>query len=200
MTVRLGAVRWLLAILVGCGGDDALQPMGGVGEQCYPNGTCNDGLMCVAATCTPVELVDAGVDDAMVDAASADAFVCPADPLEPNQSSIAPTATPIDGSALTATYAAAVCPKGDRDTFSLEITEGGRNIEFIFDSPYASLGQVLLLNAGAIAIALAPTTSTTRKRGYAPAVPVGSYYVQVRGATATAVVDSYQLTINVTGP
>jgi hypothetical protein len=56
------------------------------------------------------------------------------------------------------------------------------------------------LNTGGIELAYAVTTSTTQKRGYTPSVSAGTYFVQVRGATGSAVVDTYQLTINVTGP
>jgi hypothetical protein len=121
----------LLPIATACGGDDASPGTGDLGQRCYPNLTCNAGLVCIAGTCAAD--VDGGV--------AGDAFVCPADPLEANDSTNVATDTAIDNAAQSAAYTATICPKGDRDTFRVSTSQPGRNIEFILESPYARSGS-----------------------------------------------------------
>lgn len=58
--MNLRALIVLILFAVGCGGESTL-PAGTEGAPCYPNGTCNLGLVCVATTCTTAT-ADAGTD------------------------------------------------------------------------------------------------------------------------------------------
>lgn len=58
--MNLRAQIFLILFAVGCGGESTL-PAGTAGAPCYPNGTCNLGLVCVATTCTTT-IADAGTD------------------------------------------------------------------------------------------------------------------------------------------
>lgn len=52
-----------LSFVVGCGGASTPRAVGSDEGACYPNGTCDPGLDCVAATCVPATIADAGADD-----------------------------------------------------------------------------------------------------------------------------------------
>ncbi len=60
MRTTIAAAATLILAIAGCGGESTL-PAGTEGAPCYPNGTCNLGLVCVATTCTTTT-ADAGTD------------------------------------------------------------------------------------------------------------------------------------------
>lgn len=124
--------------------------------------------------------------------------------LEPNDTITNAFQTPVATQKNTLTFAGlAICPMGDKDTYSITITTANQNLEMIFD--YDDGGAELqgsLLNSGGVPIANAsPTTMARQKRAYAPNMPTGTYYAQVYGPNSgTATTNNYKLTINVTGP
>jgi hypothetical protein len=96
----------------------------------------------------------------------------------------------------------AICPAGDKDTYSMMIQTTGENLEVIveYESGGADL-QAQILNSGGVPIANATSTGATTKRGYVANLPVGVYYAQVTGPSSGSVTtNNYKLTINVTGP
>ncbi len=76
----------LAAAVIGsaCGGKDNPGNYGGLGEACYPNNTCNSGLVCKADTCVEQDGgIDSGVEDAGLDA-KVDAYLDSSVDAEPD--------------------------------------------------------------------------------------------------------------------
>jgi hypothetical protein len=98
----------------------------------------------------------------------------------------------------------AICPAGDKDNYSIQITTTGENIEMLvdFDTDGAAL-QGAILNAGGTAVANAMPIqgSPGHLRAYLANAPIGTYYSQVFGpADGSLTMNNYNLTINITGP
>ncbi|MFP6683651.1 MAG: hypothetical protein VB934_03025, partial [Polyangiaceae bacterium] len=63
----LGCVALVLSLTVfGCGDSDD-GGVGGKGQDCYPNGTCDAGSMCVNGVCAPEDAPDASHGADVVD-------------------------------------------------------------------------------------------------------------------------------------
>ena len=124
--------------------------------------------------------------------------------LEPNDTIQMAFQTPVATQKNTLTFAGlAICPAGDKDTYSITITQMGQNLEMIFDYDEGGADlQGSLLNAGGVPIANASATTTMRqKRAYVPNMPAGTAYAQVYGPNSgSSTTNNYKLTINVTGP
>jgi len=122
--------------------------------------------------------------------------------LEPNDNTATAWITPVDTTKSFPLSSLAICPAGDKDTYSIMITTAQENLEMIveYEAGGADL-QGAILNSGGISIANATMTTTNTKRAYTPNLPVGIYYVQVSGpASGTLTTNNYKLNINVTGP
>ena len=124
--------------------------------------------------------------------------------LEPNDTIMNAFQTPVATQKNTLTFAGlAICPMGDKDTYSVTITTMNQNLEMIieYDEGGADLSGSLL-NSGGVPIANAAATGTARqKKAAAPNLPTGTYYAQVYGPNSgTGTTNNYKLTINVTGP
>jgi len=124
--------------------------------------------------------------------------------LEPNDSIAMAWVTPVDTRKNFPLSSLAICPGGDKDTFSMQITVANENVEVLidFDTAGAAL-QGSILNSGgtAIAQAMPVTGSPGHIRGYVANLPVGTYYAQVFGpASGSVTTNNYNLTINITGP
>ncbi|MBV8760198.1 MAG: hypothetical protein JO257_23095 [Deltaproteobacteria bacterium] len=124
--------------------------------------------------------------------------------LEPNDSITMAWQTPVDTRKNFPLTMLAICPAGDKDTYSMAITVANENVEVLidFDVSGAAL-QGAILNAGGTAIqnAMPITGSPGHIRAYVANLPVGTYYAQVFGPNSgTPATNNYNLTINVTGP
>jgi hypothetical protein len=124
--------------------------------------------------------------------------------LEPNDSITSAFQTPVATQKNTLTFAGlAICPGGDKDTYSITITATGQNLEMIFD--YDDGGAELqgaLLNSSGVPIQNASLTTTARqKKAMVANLPAGTFYAQVYGPNSGGLTtNNYKLTINVTGP
>lgn len=152
---------------------------GELGGPCLPDGTCADGLTCVADMCRGGQSVtDAPRDTPGTPPADA---LC-TDNSEPNESLGTATVTTVDGVKNLAYIALAICPATDIDVFRVSIGTANEALEAIVDYQNASSGIFMsILNSGGVAIANATATAQPKRlRAYAPNLPVGTYYVQVR--------------------
>jgi len=124
--------------------------------------------------------------------------------LEPNDSIAMAWVTPVDTRKNFPLSSLAICPEGDKDTYSMQITVASENVEVLVD--YDTAGAALqgsILNAGGTAIAQAMPISGSpgHIRAYVANLPVGTYYAQVFGpASGSVTTNNYNLTINITGP
>jgi hypothetical protein len=192
----------IVTAAIGCGGNDDAK--GELNGACFPNGTCNDGLACVAGVCKSLTL-DASVPDmSLGDAprdAPGDAPVCTT-ALEPNETIQAATVTGVASTQTARTYTGLmICPAGDKDHFAVNIVTANTNLEMLIDfDPTLSIGQGSILNSGGVPLANAAQVSgmPNRLRAYTPNLPTGTYYVVVYAGTN--MISSYQLTLTVTGP
>jgi hypothetical protein len=125
--------------------------------------------------------------------------------LEPNETIQMAYQTPVATQKMTVSFAGlAICPPGDKDTYSITITTANQNLEMLieYDDGGAEL-QGSLLNSGGVPIANAAAVSgvNRQKRAYTPNLPVGTYYAQVYGPNSgTLTTNNYKLTVNATGP
>jgi hypothetical protein len=124
--------------------------------------------------------------------------------LEPNDTIAQAWMTPVDTRKSFPLTDLAICPEGDKDNYSMQITVANENVEVLVD--YDTAGAALqgaILNAGGtpIAQAMPITGSPGHIRAYVASLPVGTYYTQVFGPASGAVTtNNYSLTINITGP
>jgi hypothetical protein len=126
--------------------------------------------------------------------------------LEPNDSIQMAFQTPVATQKNTLMFAGlAICPAGDKDTYSITITMANQNLEMIieYDLGAGADLQGSILNSSGTPIANAATMSGVdgKRRAYTPNLPTGTYYAQVYGPNSGAVqTNNYKLTVNVTGP
>jgi hypothetical protein len=163
----------LAFVLLGCGGDNSNQ--GQVGGHCYPNGTCDVGLSCVAGVCLALDAPlfhDAAID------ATIDALACSDDsPLEPNDTIQTAFQTPVDTQSASVSFAAlAICPPGDKDHYAIDISTASSGIEVIVSWTSGPSLALSLLNAGGAAIANGSPMGANAVRTCAPNLPIGKYY------------------------
>src|SRR5262245_42939075 len=121
-------------------------------------------------------------------------------PLEPNNSITNAWQTPVDTTKMFPLAGLAICPSGDKDTYSVTIRTANENLEMVVE--YHSMGAVLqgaILNSGGIAIgpATAVSGAANKIRAYTPNLPTGVYYVQVYAPTTGLTTNNYKLDINV---
>ena len=123
---------------------------------------------------------------------------------EPNDMLAEASDVNIDGVKTYSIADRAVCPAGDKDTFSVMITTASENVEATIT--YAGGADLSggILNTGGVTIARAEPVSGEAKtvRAFVRNLPIGQYYVQVYapiGAGSLAV-NNYKLSIEVTGP
>jgi hypothetical protein len=125
--------------------------------------------------------------------------------LEPNDMIAQAFQTPVATTKNTLTFAGlAICPAGDKDNYSVTITQANQNLEVLieYDAAGADL-QGSILNSGGNPIANAsPVTGMAGvRRAYTPNLPTGVYYAAVFGpATGALTTNNYKMTITVTGP
>lgn len=124
--------------------------------------------------------------------------------LEPNDSTSTAWITPVDTTKTFPLSSLAICPAGDKDTYSVMMTTANQNLEMLVE--YEASGAELqgsILNSGGVPIANASPASGAQntKRAYTPNLPTGIYYVQVVGPNqGSLTTNNYKLTITVTGP
>ena len=163
---------------------------------------CPDGYTCNMASGSAGVCTKAGGSGVPVDGTPSN---CADDSsLEPNDSITMAWQTPVDTRKNFPLSMLAICPDGDKDTYSMAITVANENIEVLvdFDVTGAAL-QGAILNSGgtAIANAMPITGSPGHIRAYVANVPVGTYYAQVFGPiSGSPATNNYNLTINITGP
>jgi hypothetical protein len=125
--------------------------------------------------------------------------------LEPNDTIQMAFQTPVATQKNNLTFAGlAICPSGDKDTYSITITAQGQNLEMIveFEEGGATL-QGSILNSSGVPIANASAVSGMpgQIRAYTPNLPTGTYYAQAYGPNSGALTtNNYKLIVNVTGP
>jgi hypothetical protein len=125
--------------------------------------------------------------------------------LEPNNTKETAFQTPVATQKNTLTFAGlAICPKGDKDTYAVTITQMGQNLEMLieFEDGGAAISGSILSNAGNPLMNASPVTGMNRViRAYIPNMPTGVVFAQAYGPTmGTLQTNNYKLTINVTGP
>ena len=123
--------------------------------------------------------------------------------LEPNDSITMAWQTPVDTRKNFPLSMLSICPDGDKDTYAMQITVEGENIEGLidFDTNGADLSGGILNSTGiTVAQAMPITGSPGHIRAYLANASVGVYYVQVFGPAQGPGTNNYNLTINVTGP
>ncbi len=159
---------------------------------------CTDGYSCMPnGSGSPVCVDSSGkIPDAHTDCADDSA-------LEPNNDYHHAFATGVADQKKSIPYAGlAICPAGDVDDYSIQITAEGQNLELVavFDPNGATL-SMSILNAGGVSIASAsPVTGMQGTiRAYTANLPTGTYYAEVKGPTSgTLLTNNYKLTITVT--
>jgi len=96
-----------------------------------------------------------------------------------------------------------ICPSGDKDNYSITITQANQNLEVLieYDPAMGADLQGAILNSGGTPIANASPTDAMHRRAYTPNLPTGVYYASVFGPmTGALTTNNYKMTINVTGP
>lgn len=159
---------------------------------------CPEGYMCMPNGSAMSVCVDSSgkIPDAHTDCADDSS-------LEPNNDYHHAFATGVADQKKSIPYAGlAICPAGDVDTYSVQITAEGQNLELVtvYDPNGAALGMSIL-NAGGVSIASAsPVTGMQGTiRAYTANLPTGVYYAEVKGpASGTLLTNNYKLTITVT--
>jgi hypothetical protein len=179
--------------------------LGGSPFLCGPvdqNPRCPDGYVCVMQG-TSGEYCVGQNGSVPVDGRPAN---CADDTqLEPNNTIQEAFITPVATQKNNLTFAGlAICPAGDKDTYSITITMANQNLEMIieYDDGGAEL-QGSLLNTAGVPINNAALVSGMQrvKRAYVGNMPTGTAYAQVYGPNSgTLTTNNYKLTINVTGP
>ncbi len=172
-----------------CGQSDPKCPDG---YTCEPDPNGGAAMYCLAPNAT-----------VPIDAAT---FLCSNDSqLEPNNTTMMAFQTPVAAQKNSLTFAGlAICPAGDKDHYSVTITQMGQNLEMIleYEDGGAPLSASILNNNGNPIMNASPVTGMNRViRAYIPNMPTGVVYAQAYGPTMGALqMNNYKLTINVTGP
>jgi len=124
--------------------------------------------------------------------------------LEPNNSITQAWQTPVDTRKSFPLTMLAICPAGDKDTYSMSISVALENIEVLIDYDPAGAplsGAILNSSGAAVANAMPIAGSDGHIRAYLAMAPVGVYYASVFGpASGAQTTNNYNLTINITGP
>jgi hypothetical protein len=125
--------------------------------------------------------------------------------LEPNETIQTAFVTPVADQKPSLTFAGlAICPMGDKDTYSIHVPVELQNLEVIIEyDPAGAALNASILNAGGVPIVNAsPVTGMEGMiRAYGAHLPKATYYAQVTGpASGSLLTNNYKLTINVTGP
>lgn len=164
-------------------GYSCMDPMGGSGSD--SNGTCVKLGGVVPPDSNPIQCANDST-------------------LEPNDTKDTAWLTPVDTRKSFPLTSLAICPAGDKDNYSMQITVAMENVEVLID--YDTAGAALqgaILNTGgtAVANAMPITGSAGHLRAYLANANVGTYYVQVFGpADGSVTTNNYNMTINITGP
>jgi len=165
-----------------------------------PAQQCPDGYSCMstgsAGVCTKMGGSGIPVDGTPSNCANDSS-------LEPNDSITMAWQTPVDTRKNFPLSMLAICPDGDKDTYSMQVTVEGENVEVLID--YDTTGAALqggILNASGIMVAQAMPISGSpgHIRAYLANANVATYYAQVFGPAQGPGTNNYNLTINVTGP
>lgn len=162
------------------------------------NPRCPDGYTCQATNAGEVCLAPMGM--VPVDANTSN---CADDSqLEPNDSIAQAFQTPVATQKTNLTFAGlAICPAGDKDTYSITITAANQNLEVLIEyDPAGGDLQGQILNSGGTPIGNASPMAAGVRRAYTPNLPTGVYYASVFGPPEGSAIltNNYKLTINVT--
>ena len=162
---------------------------------------CPDGYACTMGTGTDGVCTKMGGSGIPVDGTPSN---CANDSsLEPNDSITMAWQTPVDTRKTFPLSMLAICPDGDKDTYSMTISTEGENVEVLidYDTTGAALqGGILLSNGNTAAAAMPISGSAGHIRAYLANASAGTYYAQVYGPAQGPGTNNYNLTINVTGP
>src|SRR3569623_887055 len=124
--------------------------------------------------------------------------------LEPNNSITQAWQTPVDTRKSFPLTMLAICPAGDKDTYSMSLSVALENIEVLIDYDPAGAphsGAILHRSGAAVANARPSAGADGHIRAYLAMAPVGVDYAAVFGpASGAQTTNNYNLTINITGP
>jgi hypothetical protein len=164
---------------------------------------CPEGYTCIPqGSAAPDVCLRNGGDGTIPDGGGGNGTCANDSSLEPNDSTSMAWITPVDTTKSFPLSALAICPAGDKDTYSVMMTVANQNLEMIveYEAGGADL-QGAILNSSGISIGNATATTANTRRAYTPNLPSGIYYVQVTGpSSGTVTTNNYKLNINVTGP
>lgn len=174
----------MLTLLLGCAVQHKEFTPGGVGGQCYANGTCNSGLTCQDGYCFPPP--DARTPDARPDARvdGPASYRCNDDlAYEPNEAyNAAPTL------AAGSYPSMAICPAGDLDYFRFDASATATlDVTVTYDPSQGATLQLTLLNSTGQPLVQGQPVVGQPDRVHARAanVPPGAYYAFVRDEVGT---------------
>ncbi len=123
---------------------------------------------------------------------------------EPNDVLAMASMTPLDAMKTFSLDGLAICPAGDKDTFSIHLGTTGESVEIVvqFEADGAQLSAALL-NQGGVPIATSAVTTElqTMVRTSKADLSAGTYFAQIAGPSMGASRENnYKVTINITGP
>ena len=90
----------------------------------------------------------------------------------------------------------AICPEGDKDTYVVNITSMGQNLEAVSSWESGMPISVSILGGGGATLTNGTSSGANSLRAYVANLPTGSYYVQTYAASN--VKNNYKVTIAVT--
>lgn len=202
----------LLVVLIAC---DPFEPVQGTeGAACYPNGTCNDGLVCLSDLCVyladagPIDAVPIGVPDAAQPDAAPQPFICNDDgAIDDNNTLPTATLTPIPD--IRNDYelvGLSICPDFDVDIFQFraDVTAPTVRVDIRYRPEYGDL-LVELLDSGGLSVASGVITGPypsdpelVQQQILLNDVPADTYYALVRAPPG--VENNYSIFMQVTEP
>jgi hypothetical protein len=167
---------------------------------------CPDGFVCVqesAADSFCISTDVAGLPDGGDGTTDGGILECSGDDgLEPNDSIGDPTITPIpDFQDELELINLQICPMGDVDVYRFRIEQNGKNVkaEVMYSAAGGTLKLDILNEVGtSIKTGTEVGGNSNLLRAEVPNLPIGQYFVQVRGDTGVR--NQYDVSIVVSGP
>ena len=123
--------------------------------------------------------------------------------LEPNDSVELASPTPVDTMRTYSLDNLTICPAIDRDNYAVTLQTTNERLEVVVDyTPESAMLRAAILNQAGIPIATASAVAgmPTTIRASAQNLPAGAYLVQVAGSASSPSMNTYKVTIDVTGP
>ncbi len=187
----------LTAALSACNGYDPQLPgrafaCDTVEPRCPENYTCQDeGMGTMVCLSNSGGVVDAGptgfqcADDSILEGAGKNDTIQTA------------YATPVATQRKDISFAGlAICPEGDKDTYTVNITTANSNLEAVSSWESGMPISVSILGSGGATLNNGTSSGANSLRAYVANLPVATYYVQTYAAAN--VKNNYKVTITVT--